>query len=99
MIYLFDIKEKFINLIRRNELKEAIQEENLNGTDRLDLEILLEYKDKLKDAAYVAHRDVTTPNEFYLYKIITGSNTSNSILTTAIASQFDDLRAYGFKRV
>lgn len=98
MIYLFDIKEKFINLIRRNELKEAIQEENLNGTDRLDLEILLEYKDKLKDAAYVAHRDVTTPNEFYLYKIITGSNTSNSILTTAIASQFDDLRAYGYLR-
>lgn len=98
MIYLFDIKEKFINLIRRNELKEAIQEENLNGTDRLDLEILLEYKDKLKNAAYIAHKDVTTPNEFYLYKIITGSNTSNSILTTAIASQFDDLRAYGYLR-
>ena len=96
MIYLFDIKEKFINLIRRNELKEAIQEENLNGTDRLDLEILLEYKDKLKDAAYIAHRDVTNPNEFYFYRIITCSNTSNSILATAIASQFDDLKAYGY---
>lgn len=98
MIYLFDIKEKFINLIRRNELKEAIQEENLNGTDRIDLEILLEYNDKLKNAAYIAHRDVTNPNEFYFYKIITCSNTSNSILVTAIASQFDDLRAYGYLR-
>lgn len=98
MIYLFDIKEKFINLIRRNELKEAIQEENLNGTDRIDLEILLEYKDKLKGAAYIAHRDVTNPNEFYFYRIITCSNTSNSILVTAIASQFDDLRAYGYLR-
>lgn len=98
MIYLFDIKEKFINLIRRNELKEAIQEENLNGTDRLDLETLWQYKDKLKNAAYIAHRDVTTPNEFYFYRIITCSNTPDSMLTTAIASQFDDLRAYGYLR-
>lgn len=98
MIYLFDIKEKFINLIRHNELKEAIQEENLNGTNRLDLEILLEYKDKLKNAAYIAHRDVTNPNEFYFYRIITCSNTFDSMFVTAIASQFDDLRAYGYLR-
>ena len=98
MIYLFDKDEKFITLIKRQELKEAIQEEYLNGIDRLDFDLLLKLKDKLKGAAYLAHKEKGKADEFYYYKINSLSNNSDSLHTTAIASQFDDLRAYGYLR-
>lgn len=98
MIYLFNHKEELLGELKTAELGSCIQEETLNGLERLDFEVLLPYKYKMKGVEFVVHADVNEPKDFYMYKIISAANTRNSYAYTCINVAYDDLKSYGYLR-
>lgn len=98
MIYLFNHNEELLGELKTTELSSCIQEETLNGLERLDFEVLLPYRYKMKGVEFVVHADVNEPKDFYMYKIISAANTSNSYAYTCINVAYDDLKSYGYLR-
>ena len=98
MIYLFDKRDNLIGILTKSDIKSAIQTEEINGIERLDLEVNLSAKDKLKDVEYLAHKQVDEKDRFTHYKIITRANHNKSLTYMAINSAFDDFKGYGYIR-
>lgn len=98
MIYLFDHSERLKGILTKSDLKSAIQTEEINGIERLDLEINKSAKDKLEGVEFLAHKQVDEEDRFVLYKVITKSNTSNTLTYTGINTAYDDLKGYGYIR-
>lgn len=98
MIYLFDHNETLIGQLHSSHIMNATQEEVLNGIVRLDFEIAIPFIDKMEDVEFVAHKDINEPDQFHYYKITNTVNSDNTMQYTAIATFFDDMRAYGYIR-
>lgn len=98
MIYLFNHNETLLGQLHSSQITSAIQEELLNGIIRLDFEVPIQFSEKLEEAEFVAHKDVNEQDTFHYYKITSKANTDNSVQYTAIATFFDDMRAYGYLR-
>lgn len=98
MIYLFDNRENLKGILTKSHIKSAIQTEEINGIERLDLEINQSAKDKMKDIEFLAHKQVDEKDRFVLYKIITKANKDNTLSYTAINVAYDDFKGYGYIR-
>lgn len=96
-LYVFNNQQEVIKIIPYRRIVALRQEQELNSTDELNLEIPNEdWLTMEEEPSYMAVKDVYSRYSYHLYKVIqdkTGTHTSE---IRGIQVGFDELKAYGY---
>src|SRR5699024_8745882 len=96
-LFLFNNQQKLIKCIPFKRLLTLVQEQEINSTDKLDIEILNSDWNNLKEQPfYAAVRDTYDKYSFHMYKIVKIDTRTDSTEIYTIQIGHDELKAYGY---